>query len=75
MFTYTDFTVRFIETHFNQPDGHDKFYENIVQYFPPDWIIGFVNTSWKFLRAQFCDLAIAELFASNIVIYLSQFCS
>jgi hypothetical protein len=38
MFTYMDFTICFIQTHFNEPEnfhGHPKLYENIVQFFPP----------------------------------------
>jgi hypothetical protein len=36
-------TIRFIQTHFNQPDQfheYSKLYRNITQYFPPHSIIG-----------------------------------
>jgi hypothetical protein len=45
-FTYTDFNIRFVKTHFNQPNqfhGYLKLYENIVQHFPPNWIVGFLE--------------------------------
>jgi hypothetical protein len=46
MFAYMDFIIGFMQTHFNKHNyfhGYPKFDENIVQYFLPKRIIGFLG--------------------------------
>jgi hypothetical protein len=56
MFTYTDFIMGFIQTHFNEPNqfhGYPKLYQNIVQYFPPNTITDFLEVREYFIFLQY----------------------